>query len=40
MKHARIPLNATFEKVDYGLVAQETFDVTFKALADNLSKAG
>src|SRR5260221_9193415 len=23
------PLNATFEKVDYGLVAQETFDVTF-----------
>src|SRR5689334_19137548 len=24
-----VPLNATFEKVDYGLVAQETFDVTF-----------
>jgi cephalosporin-C deacetylase len=23
------PLNASFEKVDYGLVAQETFDVTF-----------
>lgn len=23
------PLNATFEKVDYGLVAQETYDVTF-----------
>ena len=23
------PINATFEKVDYGLVAQETFDVTF-----------
>ena len=23
------PLNATFEKVDHGLVAQETFDVTF-----------
>jgi cephalosporin-C deacetylase len=23
------PLHATFEKVDYGLVAQETFDVTF-----------
>ena len=23
------PLSATFEKVDYGLVAQETFDVTF-----------
>src|ERR1700752_2546284 len=23
------PLNATFEKVDYGLVAQEPFDVTF-----------
>ena len=23
------PLNVTFEKVDYGLVAQETFDVTF-----------
>jgi len=23
------PLDATFEKVDYGLVAQETFDVTF-----------
>ena len=23
------PLNATFEKVDYGLVAQEIFDVTF-----------
>ncbi len=23
------PFNATFEKVDYGLVAQETFDVTF-----------
>src|SRR5688500_18634049 len=23
------PLNATFDKVDYGLVAQETFDVTF-----------
>lgn len=23
------PLNATFEKVDYGLTAQETFDVTF-----------
>ena len=23
------PLNATFKKVDYGLVAQETFDVTF-----------
>jgi len=23
------PLKATFEKVDYGLVAQETFDVTF-----------
>jgi len=23
------PLNATFEKVDYGLLAQETFDVTF-----------
>ena len=25
----RFPLNASFEKVDYGLVAQETFDVTF-----------
>ncbi len=24
------PLNATFERVDYGLVAQETFDVTFR----------
>ncbi len=24
-----LPLNATFGKVDYGLVAQETFDVTF-----------
>ena len=24
------PLDATFEKVDYGLVAQETFDVTFR----------
>ena len=24
------PLNPTFEKVDYGLVAQETFDVTFQ----------
>jgi cephalosporin-C deacetylase len=23
------PFNATFEKVDYGLIAQETFDVTF-----------
>src|SRR5215208_5775952 len=23
------PLNATFKKVNYGLVAQETFDVTF-----------
>ncbi len=23
------PLNATFEKIDYGLIAQETFDVTF-----------
>jgi cephalosporin-C deacetylase len=23
------PLNASFEKVDYGLIAQETFDVTF-----------
>jgi cephalosporin-C deacetylase len=23
------PLNATFERVDYGLIAQETFDVTF-----------
>ncbi len=23
------PLNATFEKVDYGLVAQDTYDVTF-----------
>ena len=23
------PLHAIFEKVDYGLVAQETFDVTF-----------
>jgi cephalosporin-C deacetylase len=23
------PLNATFEKVDHGLIAQETFDVTF-----------
>ena len=23
------PLNATFEKVDYGLVAQEIYDVTF-----------
>jgi cephalosporin-C deacetylase len=23
------PINATFEKVDYGLVAQDTFDVTF-----------
>jgi cephalosporin-C deacetylase len=23
------PLNATFKKVDYGLVAQETFDITF-----------
>ena len=23
------PLSATFDKVDYGLVAQETFDVTF-----------
>jgi len=23
------PLNAKFERVDYGLVAQETFDVTF-----------
>ena len=23
------PLNATFEKVDYGLVAQETYDVTY-----------
>ena len=25
----RFPLNATFERVDFGLVAQETFDVTF-----------
>jgi len=25
----KFPLNATFEKVDYGLVAQETFDVTY-----------
>jgi len=24
-----LPLNETFEKVDYGLVAQDTFDVTF-----------
>jgi cephalosporin-C deacetylase len=24
-----LPLNATFEQVDYGLVAQESFDVTF-----------
>ena len=23
------PLNATFEKMDHGLVAQETYDVTF-----------
>ncbi len=23
------PLNAKFERVDYGLTAQETFDVTF-----------
>ena len=30
LDEARIfPLNATFERVDYGLVAQETFDVTF-----------
>jgi cephalosporin-C deacetylase len=30
LDEARVfPLNATFEKVDYGLVAQETFDVTF-----------
>ncbi len=30
LAEARVyPLNATFEKVDYGLVAQETFDVTF-----------
>ena len=27
------PLEATFEKVDYGLVAQETFDVTFNGFA-------
>ena len=27
------PLNATFEKVDYGLVAQETFDVTFNGFS-------
>jgi cephalosporin-C deacetylase len=30
LKEARaFPLNAAFEKVDYGLVAQETFDITF-----------
>jgi len=30
LDEARVfPLNATFEKVDYGLVAQETFDITF-----------
>lgn len=28
-KARTFPLNATFEKVDYGLVAQETYDVTF-----------
>ena len=27
------PLNATFEKVDYGLVAQEIFDVTFNGFS-------
>ena len=27
------PINATFEKVDYGLVAQDTFDVTFSGFS-------
>ncbi len=33
------PLNATFEKVDYGLVAQETFDVTFSGFGGQPVKA-
>ncbi|MGE5376460.1 MAG: acetylxylan esterase [Bacteroidota bacterium] len=32
------PLLATFEKVDYGLVAQETFDVTFNGFGGQLVK--
>jgi cephalosporin-C deacetylase len=34
------PLNAKFERVDYGLVAQETSTSPSQALADNRSKAG
>lgn len=33
------PLNATFEKVDYGLVAQETYDVTFNGFGGQPIKA-
>jgi cephalosporin-C deacetylase len=33
------PLNATFEKVDYGLVAQETFDVTYAGFGRQPIKA-
>lgn len=33
------PLNAKFEKVDYGLVAQETFDVTFNGFGGQPVKA-
>ena len=32
------PLDAIFEKVDYGLVAQETFDVTFNGFGGQTVK--
>ena len=34
------PLNATFERVDYGLTAQEMFDVTFAGFGGQPVKAG
>src|SRR5688500_5696039 len=33
------PLNAMFDRVDYGLTAQETFDVTFAGFGGQLIKA-
>jgi cephalosporin-C deacetylase len=34
----RFPLSATFERVDYGLAAQETFDVTFNGFGGQAVK--
>ena len=39
-KRARHALKATFERVDYGLRAQETFDVTFSGFGGQPVEAG